>query len=122
MPKERPELKGEPLGWGETKFTQKDGSEVVIEKAFCIDDICKIRKSRIRRTSLICFYTSQVHGPIISYLEIEGFEHSTPTAVTNWSAKVSNIKEMTEKGVDFFENIPFLSKKDGVKEILNLID
>lgn len=76
MPRELPELVGQPLGWDMLKVTQQDGSETLIERAVSIGDICPRLGENTpgHEQAVLCFFTDQKHGPCVAFLVILDIE------------------------------------------------
>lgn len=95
MPRELPELMGEPLGFGEAQLTQIDGSDMLIEKAFSLNDVCSKLKGKLhQRKVLLCFATSPQLGECIAILDVLDRENADGKRLLSfWSIPLRYLQE-----------------------------
>ena len=115
MPKELPELVGEPLGFGEQRIVKADGMDARIQKAILLNDICHKFKGKLPgRKLLLCFSETEKYGTGLSFMEILDFEDAYKFRVLlSMHILAKEVKEKTEMGTDFLE---VLRRTYGIKE------
>ncbi len=122
MPRELPELIGEPLSWdGHLRLQQPDGSEVLIEKAISISDICPSYTGEGTRQCLLCFFDGQEDGPCVAYLITVEIEKRKKTyGICGGWETARNVKEQNEQGIDFLDRLQEACgvRKDDILKLL----
>lgn len=106
MPREHPELVGQPIGWDMFEVKQADGSITLIERAVSITDLCKIDDPIGKRQILLCFFTDQKHGPCVASLDILDLESYVLSEEVGLSmTRITDIDEETELGQLFLRRL-----------------
>lgn len=113
MPREHPELVGQPIGWDMFECKQADGSNTLIERAVAITDLCKIDGDIGKRQIFLCFFTDQKHGPCVASLDILDLEeHLLSEQVGLAMTTILDIEEETDLGQLFLRRLEHFYNAD----------
>lgn len=91
MPREMPELVGEPLGFDQCDFALPDGRSANIERAINITDLCPRLAPNMR--VLLCFTTSQKYGLCVIPVESERREGEEHVRIIHHALPCSSLRE-----------------------------